>query len=144
MKVVQFWWSLLFPLSFAGRAQFTPSPPLRRPWTGPPASCGETAVAPARTSSRPPQAPPRLWARSSPSSTGPCQKAIMPGVAATGHCGDGACAKMANFFFLLLSLSPASWPAWPSVSPPPTCPWLTSQSAWRNPWVAQVLPLLLR
>lgn len=31
----------------------------------------------------------------------------------------------------------ASWPAWPSVSPPPTCRWLTWQSAWRNPWVTR-------
>lgn len=61
-------------LTLSIRARFMPSLPLRRPWTAPPASCGGTAVVPARTSSRPPLALPKLSARSSPSSTGWCQK----------------------------------------------------------------------
>lgn len=73
-------WALLGHLSFSPlsvRAQFMPSLPPRRLWTAPLASCGGTAVAPARTSSPLLPALPRPWARSSPSSTGWCRSSVL-------------------------------------------------------------------
>lgn len=52
------------------RQQSTHTRPPRRRWTAPVPRPGATAAAPTRTSFLPPQVPPRLWAKLSPSSTG--------------------------------------------------------------------------
>ena len=75
------------------RAQYTPSQLPRRPWTGPLASCGGTAVAPARTSSPPPLVPPRLWGRWSPSLMGEHWRCCPPDHCITCHLADSCIQK---------------------------------------------------
>lgn len=107
------------------RAQSTLSPPRRRPWTAPLVNCGGTDAAPPRTSFPPPPELPRLWAKSSPSSTG--TKKIYWSIS-TVFLLSKTCSCLIHAIHICMCVDSFSMTlflaanslAWLSVSPPPT------------------------